>query len=111
MEGWKAKCMSRAGRITLAQSILNNMTIFHMQLQRLPSKIHKELDKAVRHYIWGSSAERRKIHLINWDVVCRLKERGGLGVRKSEAMNKALLAKLAWRVLTQKGMKIGARSS
>lgn len=38
---------------------------------------------------------------MNWDVLCRPKERGGVGCMKAKVMNKALLSKLAWRMLTQ----------
>lgn len=55
LQGWKILCLSQVDRLTLAKSMLDGMSVFHMQLQRLPTKIHKELDKAVRQYIWGSS--------------------------------------------------------
>ena len=32
----------------------------------------------------------RKIHLINWEVVCTQKVKGGLGIRKIDLLNKAL---------------------
>lgn len=100
LEGWKSNCLSRAGRLTLVKSVLSNMAIFHMKLQKLSTKIHKDLDRAVRQYIWRSSPTRWQIHLLSWDTLYRSKERGGGGLRKSEDMNKSLLAKLGWRILT-----------
>lgn len=42
---------------------------------------------------------RREIHLVGWDVMCRPKEKGGVGLRHAEATNKSLLLKLALRLL------------
>lgn len=95
LDGWKASCLSWAGQITLAQSMLSSMSVFHMQLQKLPSRIYKESDKSVKQCVWGLIAAKRQIHLLRWDVFCRRKERGGVGLKKSEVMNKAFLAKLA----------------
>lgn len=47
LKGWKSKNLSRAGRITLAKSVLNSVPVFFMQLERLPVKIHKEIDNLV----------------------------------------------------------------
>lgn len=44
----------------------------------------------------GGGGRERKIHLINWDMLCRPKERGDVGLKKVVAMNKALLSKFAW---------------
>lgn len=38
---------------------------------------------------------------MNWDLLCRLKDGGGLRLKKAAVMNKAHLAKLAWRLITQ----------
>lgn len=38
--------------------------------------------------------------LIAWDQVCRPKSRGGLGLRKTEVVNKVFQCKLAWKILT-----------
>lgn len=48
LEGWKLSCLSRAGRLTLAQSVLGSIPIFHMRLEQLPDWVHRELDKATR---------------------------------------------------------------
>lgn len=101
LNGWKMKCLSRAGRLTLAKSVLSGMSVFHMQIQRLLTKVHKELDGAVRQCIYGSSVEKRSIHLLNWDTLCKSKADGGAGLQRSEHMNKAMLSKLAWRMLTE----------
>lgn len=48
--------------------------------------------------MWGSTVEKRRQHLIGWESVCRPKSDGGLRIRKASQMNKALIAKVGWRV-------------
>lgn len=43
--------------------------------------------------------ERRKQHLLAWNGVCLPKAEGSLWIRKSGDMNKALLAKIGWRLI------------
>ena len=39
--------------------------------------------------------------LIAWDKICCPKKFGGLGIRKTAAVNTAFLAKLVWKILTK----------
>ena len=41
-----------------------------------------------------------KIHLVNWGMVCKSKESGGLGVRILENLSKSL-GKWYWRLATE----------
>lgn len=99
LEGWKLKCLSRAGRLTLAKSVLASLPIFQMQLEKLPAWVHKNLDKAVRSCIWGGYDGKRGVHLLSWEVLTKAKVDGGANIRRAKEMNWALLAKLAWRTL------------
>lgn len=42
----------------------------------------------------GTTIEKRKLHLINWDTITSKKENVVLGLQKSEIKNKAILARL-----------------
>lgn len=35
---WKLRCLSKAGHITLASSVLSSLPVFHMQIRKLPSR-------------------------------------------------------------------------
>lgn len=49
--------------------------------------------------VFGARQRRRKkMHILYWEVLPS-KERGSVGLRRSEVMNKALLTKLAWHLL------------
>lgn len=49
--------------------------------------------------MWGASSRGRGVHLINWEILCLPKEQGGANLKPSKDMNRALMAKLAWRLL------------
>jgi len=72
-----------------------------MQGALLPSRVCKEIDCANRNFLWGSTPEERKMHLVNWDTVTRPKDHGGLGIHKSRRRYLALIAKPNWRLLTE----------
>lgn len=102
LEGWRARHLTLAGRLILAKSVLSSIPYFAMQTMLFPGGVCDEIDKRIRGFVWGDSAAQRKCHLVNWETVTRSKEEGGLGVRSTREMNKAFLAKLVWRVLTNR---------
>lgn len=69
LEGWKTRHLSLAGRRVMAQSVLASIPYYTMQSTYLPKSICDEIDKKIRHFIWGSREGERKMHLINWEKV------------------------------------------
>ncbi|KAI8570479.1 hypothetical protein RHMOL_Rhmol01G0037200 [Rhododendron molle] len=52
-------------------------------------------------FLWGDSPDKKKIHLVKWDEVCKSKDRGGLGIKKARNQNMAILTKLGWKISNQ----------
>lgn len=50
--------------------------------------------------------KKKKIHIANWDMVCRPKFVGVLGLKKASMLSKALLAKSSWRLLQNEGLMV-----
>ena len=52
------------------------------------------VDKIIRDLLWGSTEEKRKMHMVNWRTVTLPKDLGGLGLHSMKDRNLAILAKL-----------------
>lgn len=87
------------GRMVLAKATLCSIPSHTMSYIKIPDAVTKILDKTIRDFIWGSTQEWKRMHLLNWDQVTQPKERGGLGIQKIGARNKAILSGLAWRAI------------
>ena len=99
---WKRQYISKGGRITLIKSTLASMPIYNLSLFRMAKRVAKRLEKLQRDFLWRWGRLEREVHLINWEVVCTQKEKGGLGIRKIDPLNKALLDKWIWRIAFEK---------
>lgn len=95
MSGWEAYSLSFAGRVTLAQASLANITGYVMQTCAIPISVCEEAAKLCRNFIRGSTTDQRKCHLIYLSKMCLPKEEGGLGFRDLKVLNKAYMMKLA----------------
>ncbi|OIT27443.1 putative ribonuclease h protein, partial [Nicotiana attenuata] len=89
-----------ASRTVLIKATLSSIPSHVMQFITLPIKITKEIDRIQRNFLWGTTQEKRKIHMIRWEVVTKAKVEGGLGIQKASVKNKAALASLAWGAYT-----------
>ena len=96
--GWQANLLSLAGRRILIQASSTTIADYVMQGALLPSRVCQELDRAHRNFLWGSTPEKRKMHMVNWDKVTFPTDHGGLGIHASRPRNLSLLAKLNWEI-------------
>ena len=94
---WKRQYISKGGRITLINSTLASMPLYQLSLFCMPKIVARRLEKLQRDFLWGGGNMERKAHLVNWEMVCAGKEKGGLGLRKLVHLNKALFGKWVWR--------------
>lgn len=63
-QGWKTKFLNLAGHATLIRFVLNSLHAYVMQNQLLPLKTRENNDKIQQNFLWGSTPNHQKIHLI-----------------------------------------------
>ena len=102
LAGWKIRFLSFAGRSVLVKSVMSTIPNYVMQAAALPTHLCDKLDKINRDFLWGSTSEKRRLHLVGWNKIIRLKEEGGLGIQAAKFKNLALLAKLNWSLNKEK---------
>ena len=100
LTGWNAAHLSFAGRVTLAQSVIQAMPIYAMQTTLFPSLVRYKIDKSCHRFIWDGKSKRHKMSMVGWDKICMPKNHGGLGFTKLDGMNHELLMKLTWEVVS-----------
>ena len=98
LAGWKFQLLSFVERTILVKSIMSTIPNYVMQGVTLPSHLCDKLDKISRDFLWGTTQEKKKMHMVGWSKIIKLKEEGGLGIQAAKAKNIALLAKLNSRI-------------
>lgn len=94
--------LSFAGRLILVKTVTSALSVYYLSLFKMPQRVASELDKLQATFLWGGSAEDRKIHMIKWEDLSKRMDQGGLGIRKLRDVNKCLLIKWWWRFGSEK---------
>ena len=69
--GWKAKTLNFAGRVTLVKSVTSSIPVYSMHTNYIPRSICDQVEKLQRNFLWNDSNGNRKVHLVNWDIMCQ----------------------------------------
>ena len=104
LSSWKAKYLSYGGRLVLLNSVLNSLPMFMMSFFEIPKGVLKNLDHFRSRFFWQGSSDKHKYRLAKWDILCRPKDQGGLGILNLQLQNKCLLAKWLVNLLNTNGI-------
>ena len=97
---WSTCFLSRAEKLTLLKAVLTAIPRYTMSCFQIPISLCKRIQSVLTRFWWGGSDGSKKICWVSWDLLTCAKAMGVLGLRDIQLFNKALLAKLAWRIIT-----------
>ena len=103
--GWRARLLSRGGRLILLKAVLAALPIYYMSIFTMPVGVRRRLEKIMRSFLWRGPQpdEARGTALVAWSTVCRPINQGGLGIRHLQHTNMALLTKWVCRMMQPSG--------
>ena len=93
IKGWKEKLLSQVGGEVLLKAVVQAIPTYSMSCFKLPTTLCNEIEVMIRKFWWGQQGDRRKVHRVKWQKLCKPKNKGGMGFRELEKFNVALLAK------------------
>jgi hypothetical protein len=88
------------GESILIESYLSSLPNYIMGFYMLPGQVHQKMSSARARFYWDSG-EKKKYHMVKWDVLARPKEFGGLGFTDTRLINQCLLSR--WIVKLERG--------
>ena len=101
IRSWYARVLSFAGRLQLVRSVLRSLQVYWASVFMLPMKVHRDVDKILRSYLWRGNGKGRGSAKVAWDEVCLPFDEGGLAIRDLSSWNKARALKILWLLLVK----------
>lgn len=74
-------------------SVVMATPIVAMSYCGVTAAVLDSIEKMYRDFLWGDTAEHRRLHLVSWEKICKRKEYSRLGFRCLDAVG----ARICWR--------------
>jgi hypothetical protein len=84
----------KLGGYNLVDSMFSSLPTFFICTLKLSSSMIKQIDKYMKHCLWrGADINAKRPPQAAWQIACKPKKHGGLGVINLRTQNEALLMK------------------
>lgn len=80
MQGWKEKFLSHAGKEVMIKVVVQSKPTYSMSVFKMPVSLCKDIE-AMNYKFWWGQGDSKKIHWVNWNLLCTSKFVGGMGFR------------------------------
>ncbi|XP_026450799.1 uncharacterized protein LOC113350911 [Papaver somniferum] len=107
LAGCKGKLLSFQASLFLIRSVISIYVIHSMVVYIWPCTIIKQVERAIRNFLWSGDAEKRRYFMVLYDSMCCSRRESVLGINKLLDVNEAMLMNL-W-VTIRDSDKIWAR--
>eukprot|EP00253_Pinus_taeda_P003073 PITA_03073 len=87
---WAFRTLNIVGRIVLAKYVLQAIPVYPLSIMGAPIGICVRIREIIRNFIWRGADQKKKWALASWCQLTERKEKGGLGLRDPETLNKDL---------------------
>jgi hypothetical protein len=99
---WEAHCL------TLLNSVINLLPMYAMCTLKVPITIFVHFKKSGRQSLWVDKEDKIQGKcLASWELICRPKEQGRIGVLDLRTQNNSLLMKKFVQILQPSGYPLG----
>jgi hypothetical protein len=96
--------LSYGDHLVLINSALTSLPMFMLSFLEIPIGVRKRLEFFISRFFWKSDGHKKKYRLTKWDIICRPKDQGGLGVEVLDLKNTSLLSKWLYKLMNEQGV-------
>jgi hypothetical protein len=104
LASWIGKILSYGDRLILINSVLTSLPMFLLSFFQIPIGVRKRLDFYHSRFFWQCDQNKKKYRLSKWNMICRPKDQGGLGIDVLDIKNNCLLSKWLFKIINEEGM-------
>ncbi|XP_026411034.1 uncharacterized protein LOC113306297 [Papaver somniferum] len=106
---WLHRLLSQASRTNFVKHVGRVIPVYQMGAFFIPKYLCKNMDSHLSQFWWGEifDPKDRKLHLLRWYALCSPKSEGGLGFRKYELNNLAMLVRNSWKIIENPDSLVG----
>ncbi|XP_074298533.1 uncharacterized protein LOC141629427 [Silene latifolia] len=88
------------GKLTLISSVLSNLSNYFLSVFKIPVSVSSKLNSLLAQFWWAGCKLGKKLHWCSKNFLSLPKSLAGLGIWNVGCLNKALLAKHGWRLVS-----------